>query len=94
MGYKVHAINGVVGAIDAADQRVNPDGHTSIEWVGNGHHGSFLVGILEGIFNFFNLSHEKLENLLGSLLLNEFNDAGAFSKLVEVLEHFNCIFDG
>ena len=91
--HKVHALKCILSAIDAADQRVDEDGHTTIVGVRDRHDWALLVRVLEQVLDLLHLGDEELIDLLGGLLLHKLDDTGSLGELVEVLQHLNSVLD-
>ena len=91
--HKVHALKCILSAIDAADQRVDEDGHTTIVGVRDRHDWALLVRVLEQVLDLLHLGDEELIDLLGGLLLHKLDDTGSLGELVEVLQHLNGVLN-
>jgi len=96
LGDEVHLVKLVTGLVNAMDQRLDPDSHACKVRLLVGHRRPLaLVRVqVEQFLDFLDLCIEDAVDLSSCLLLDKFNDGGAFGKDIEVLKHFYSVLDG
>lgn len=88
---EIQSVNCFFGTICSDNQWVRPNCITTIGRVREGHW--WLILRLKDVFNLLDLIVEKFVNLFRSFLLNEVHDSGSTCKHIEVLQHFNSVFN-
>jgi len=89
--YEIQSINCFFGTVCSDNQWVRPNCIATIGWVWEGHW--WLILRLKYVLNLLDFIVEKFVYLFRSLFLDIVHDSWSTCKQIEVLKHFNSVFD-
>jgi hypothetical protein len=87
------AADSILSSVDSDNQRLSPNGETTILRVSH-RHGRLLFGwVLKELLDFLDLIREKLIYPFSCFLLDVVLDHGTLGKRVEVLQHLDGVWN-